>query len=98
MEKSKARLKEAMEKRLKTTMIGAIHSIEKIFGDLWCHDCEDRTDKEEQMYKVFVELRNKILDDGNTQIRSMSNDLQAYEVEWTGFHLELPLRPRKSGE
>ena len=98
-EKSKDRLKAAVQKRIKTTMIGSISSIEKIFGDLWGHECEFRTAEQEELYQVFVELRTEILDNGNLQIRSFENDLQAYEVEWTGYHLEIPiLHKRKLGE
>lgn len=91
LEKSKDRLKTAVQKRIKTTMIGAISSIEKIFGPLWGHESEYKTPEQDDLYQIFVELRTEILDNGNLQIRSSENDLQAYDVEWTGYHLEIPL-------
>jgi hypothetical protein len=91
---SKNKLKSNVGTRIKTTMIGSISNIEKVFGYLWCHECESRTPEEEEFYRLFTELRNKILDDGNFQIRSFENDLQAYDIEWIGYHLEIPLARR----
>lgn len=63
---------ESAEKAIKTTMIGAIERIEKAFGHLWAHDKEDGdetiTDEEEEMYDVYMSLRESILDFGNEQI------------------------------
>lgn len=98
-EKSKDKLRTSVQKRIKTTMIGSISSLEKIFGNLWGHESEFRTQEQEEFYQIFVELRTEILDNGNLQIRSFDNDLQAYDIEWTGYHLEIPLlNKRKLGE
>lgn len=58
------------ETAVKTLMIGSIERIEKSFGHMWGHDKEESeiTDEEEEMYEVFMDLREAILDYGNEQI------------------------------
>ena len=57
-----------MEKRIKTTMIGAIHAIEEVFKN------ELANSKEFQ--DKFSEVRTKILDLGNLQIFLYKKDLE----------------------
>ena len=59
------------ESALRTLMIGSIDRIECKFGYLWGHDKDETdefTDKENEMYDIFMELRESILDFGNEQI------------------------------
>jgi hypothetical protein len=56
---------------LRTLMIGSIDRIETKLGDLWGHfksEDEEITDEEEEIYELFMELRESILDFGNQQI------------------------------
>lgn len=56
---------------LRTLMIGSIDRIETKMGDLWGHfksDDEDTTKEEDEIYELFMELRESILDFGNQQI------------------------------
>lgn len=92
-ERSKDRLKKEISKRMRTSMIGAVSSIEKILGHLWCHECVSRTPEQEKLYLLFQELRTEILDKGNDQIRSCESELSSYEVVWQGYHINLPIRP-----
>lgn len=54
-------------------MIGAIDKIEQRFGKFWGFGKldEERTEKEERIYNLFMELREDILDLGNDQIRKI---------------------------
>lgn len=65
-----------VEKLIKTTMIGAIDRIEQRFGRFWGFGFpeEDRTEKQNLVYEIFMELREDILDIGNDQIRKISNE------------------------
>lgn len=62
-----------MEQLIKTTMIGSIARIEDVFGQFWGidKDCKDRTEKQNRVYALFMELREQILDLGNEQIRKI---------------------------
>jgi hypothetical protein len=60
------------EVAIRTTMIGAIERVERVFGHLWAHEKQDGdptiTEEQEQLYDLFMELREEILDFGNKQI------------------------------
>jgi hypothetical protein len=61
-----------LTKRLQTTMIGALYEFEKAFGYLWGHnkdENEELTDKENDFWDLWEETRNKILNNGNNQLR-----------------------------
>ena len=56
---------------IRTLMIGSIDRIEDKFGDLWGHfksEDEETTPEEDELYELFMELRESILDFGNQQI------------------------------
>jgi hypothetical protein len=75
------RLKFYMEKRIQTTMIGALARIEKNFGYLWGSDKPDTeplTDKEQEFFDLWEYLRNDILNYGNSQIRKVKEDFYRY--------------------
>lgn len=68
--------KRAAEQLVRTTMIGSISKIEKVFGPFWGFgkDPEERTEKQDKIYSLFMELREQILDLGNEQIRKIRED------------------------
>lgn len=71
---------DAATSSLKTLMIGSIDRIEQKFGDMWGHfkaEEEEITDEEEELYELFMELRESILDLGNEQICKIKG------VKWT---------------
>ena len=92
---SKNRLSKIVKKKIKTTMIGALASVEKHFAFLWGED-DDRTADQQAMYDIFQELRSDILDKGNAQARNVDAELNQYEVEWLRYQREIPMRPRGS--
>jgi len=69
-------------KRFKTTMIGAISEFEKSFGYLWgIHksENEDLTEREEQFLDIWENTRNRILNNGNNQLRRALSDVNKLE-------------------
>lgn len=59
------------ESALRTLMIGSIDRIEQKMGHLWGQhkdDDQEFTKEEEDLYDLFMELRESILDFGNEQI------------------------------
>lgn len=91
-ERSKSRLKKEIKKRIQTTMIGSLSSIEKYFGFLWGEESDSPTEKQEQMREIFEEMRTEILDKGNTQIRNAEAEIETYDVTWNKYHINLPIR------
>lgn len=75
------RLKFHVERRIQTTMIGALARIEENLGYLWGHhkpESEPLTEKESQFLDVWDYLRNDILNYGNAQIRKLNDDFHRY--------------------
>ena len=87
-ELSKDRLLSAAKKKVQTTMIGSLSSIEKYFGFLW--DVENPTAEQSQLKDFFEDLRSEILDRGNTQIRNLENEFLNYEITWKKYSINLP--------
>jgi len=85
----------AMSKAVKTTMIGALAAVEEQFGELWGHNENRELTKDEQtLYESFLILRNKILDNGNIQLKALKSYSEKFEVVDVGYtiHLVLPVR------
>jgi hypothetical protein len=68
-----------LTKRIQTTMIGALYEFEKAFGYLWGHhkdDNEDLTNAENDFWDLWEETRNKILNNGNNQLRKAISEFK----------------------
>lgn len=64
-------IKDEADKRIRTAFIYAIAEIEKEFGYLWGEEKEEgaTSPEEDIFYEKFMNLRKRILDKGNLQIR-----------------------------
>ena len=88
-----------VKKKVETTMIGALSSIEKHFGFLWGHESQEDLSPEEQHIKsIYDEVRSEILDKGNNQIRNLESEISQYEVKWLRYHMSLPIMSMESKE
>lgn len=90
------RLRFYMEKRIQTTMIGALARIEQSLGFLWGHNkdkSEPLTAKEEEFADLWDYLRNDILNYGNKQIRQLKDDFHKYGgVFKTSYNYTFPVK------
>lgn len=91
-ERSRTRLKKEVKKRIETTMIGALSSVEKYFGKLWGEGNVNQTPEQLAFRQVFEEMRTEILDKGNGQIRLAEAEISTYDVVWQKFHINLPIQ------
>ena len=69
-------------KRLQTTMIGALYEFEKSFGYLWGYNKDENeplTDRENDFFDLWEETRNKILNNGNNQLRKAISELKKHQ-------------------
>jgi hypothetical protein len=82
-----------LDKKFKTTFIGAISQIQDAFGELWGENKqeEDRTEQEREWYDIWQQVRTNILNNGNNQLRAALNELQQYNIIWEGYKLNLPI-------
>lgn len=91
-EESKERLKKICITKVKTTMIGALESIEKRLQKFYKPDGKP-TNEQLILQKIFEEIRNEILDRGNQQIRNLEAEFDYYDIEWKRYTLQLPVKP-----
>lgn len=89
---SKDRLSKILKKKVETTMIGALSSIEEHFSFLWNSDSGSQTPEQKIMQDLFQKVRSEILDKGNTQARNIDAELSQYDVKWLRYTVEIPVK------
>jgi hypothetical protein len=82
------------KKKIQTTMIGSLSDIESFLGFLWGFGEADSQLSEEQkhMKEIYEEVRAKILDRGNTQIRDLELEFINYEISRKKYYIKLPVQ------
>jgi hypothetical protein len=94
LDMSKERLLKIGRKKIQTTMIGALSTLEKRFGFLWGQDQdEDLTPEQEHMKELYEEIRSEILDRGNNQMRNLEAEFVQYDIKWLRYTVKLPVIP-----
>ena len=90
---SKDRLLKISKKKIQTTMIGALSTVEKHFGFLWGHESsEELTPEQEHLKEIYDEVRSEILDRGNNQARNLEAEFAQYDVNWLKYQITLPVK------
>lgn len=86
----KKRLLNTIEKKFKTTIIGAIASVEAGFGELWGHGKPEveLTEDERNFRAIWQEVRTEILNKGNNNLRGAQDEIAQYSTTWEGFRTE----------
>ena len=93
-EVSKDRLLKISKKKIQTTMIGALSTVEKHFGFLWGHESPDAlTPEQEHMKELYDLVRSEILDRGNNQGRNLETEFMNYDITWLRYQITQPLKP-----
>ena len=87
---SRDRLSKVLKKKIQTTMIGALSSIEQHLGFLWESDGA-LTEDQKAMKSIYEQIRSEILDKGNNQARNIDAELSQYEIEWLRYNINIPV-------
>ncbi len=95
---SKDRLSKILKKKIQTTMIGALSSIEENFGFLWQEHNGKLTKDQELMKNLYNKVRSEILDKGNNQARNIDAELAQYEIDWLRYSIKIPVISNKKEE
>lgn len=93
-EVSRDTLFRSAKKKIQTTMIGALSTIEESFGFLWGFNPEaeqDLTPEQRHLKDIYEEARAKILDRGNTQIRNLEIEFSNYDINKKQTYINLPV-------
>lgn len=88
---SKDRLSKILKKKIETTMIGALSSIEEHFAFLWTAQESALSPEQKMLYDLFQKVRSEILDKGNTQARNVDAELAQYDVKWLRYQTNIPM-------
>jgi hypothetical protein len=85
------------KKKIQTTMIGSLSDVESFFGFLWSFGSSDSelTEEQKHMKSIYEEVRAKILDRGNTQIRDLELEFINYEISRKKYFIKLPVAKPK---
>lgn len=94
---SKDRLSKIMKKKVQTTMIGALSSIEDHFAFLWTSEDGNTSDEQKIMFDLFQKVRSEILDKGNTQARNVDSEIAQYDIKWLRYSVEIPVKKLEDG-
>ena len=100
LQNSRKRLSEIAEKKMKTCFIGSIAAFEEVFGFLWGYGkkSHERTEEEENFFQLWTQVRNRILTNGNNQIRGFDNELERNTVHWDRFQMNMKPRIEEKGQ
>ena len=94
---SKKQLMKNIEKKFKTTMIGAIARFEKKFGFLWGHEKKEALNEQEMTFrKLWDEARTEILDNGNNQLRIAQEEIAQYSMSWDKYQTEFKITSQEN--
>jgi len=94
---SRDRLSKIIRKKIETTMIGALSSLEEHLGFLWSNaDGSPLSEEQTLMRDVYQEIRSEILDKGNNQARNVDAELSHYDIEWLKYSMEIPVVKKDS--
>lgn len=89
---SRDRLSKILKKKIQTTMIGALSTLEENFSFLWTNESGGPLTKDQEVMKsLYNKVRSEILDRGNNQARNIDAELAQYEVEWTRYQMKIPV-------
>lgn len=89
---SKDRLSKILKKKIQTTMIGALSTIEENLGFLWNNNSDKPlTAQQEELKNLYNKVRSEILDKGNNQARNIDAELSQYDVEWLRYSMKMPV-------
>lgn len=88
---SKERLSKILKKKIQTTMIGALSSIEENLSFLWETKDGKLTEEQKKLKDVYQKIRSEILDKGNNQARNIDVELSQYDIEWLRYSIKIPV-------
>jgi len=89
---SRERLSKILKKKVITTMIGSLSSLEKHFGFLWQGDPDELSPEQKAMYEIYQKTRQEILDKGNSQAKNIDAELSQYQVKWLRYNMTIPVK------
>jgi len=87
---AKAKLIKLIEKKFKTTYIGALASFEEAFGHLWGHgkNVSELTSQEKEFAEKWANVRTEVLNKGNNNSRATQEEVSQHEIMYSKYTAE----------
>ncbi len=100
LEESRKRLDKIVCTKVRTAFIGALAAFEEQFGFLWGHGLEDGilSEKQKDMRELWERTRVDVLNNGNTQLRALRNEISNHVVKWNRHHIQLVVKPKEKDD
>ena len=96
---SKKRLMASIERKFKTTMIGALSSFEGAYGELWGHNSvKELTEEQERYRQIWIAIRTEILNKSNNQSRAAMEEIAEYTMTWDKYNTNFIVQSKESKE
>jgi len=97
VEQSRKRLDKIVSTKIRTAFIGALAAFEEEFGFLWGHELpeEKLTTEHQRMFDLWERVRTAVLNNGNTQLRSVRNEIANHVVKWNRHHVEFQVQEQE---
>lgn len=83
------KLYKVCSKKIDTTMIGSLDAVETILKD-FIEELDDESQKD--YLKLYRLIREKILDNGNTQKRNLRKEFEKYNITPRVYQYEFKMR------
>ena len=95
-ESAKRHLKVVVKKKFTTSIIATLDILEKGLGDIWGHGLDpSECDEDQEYYKhLWEEIREQILDKGNSQMRGALSEIDGYTINKDRYETNLIIKPR----
>lgn len=95
LEQSRRRLDKIVSTKVRTAFIGSLAAFEAEFGFLWGQGlAEDQlTDEQADMLELWNQARTNVLNNGNTQLRAVRNEIANQTVKWNRHHIQFEVQP-----
>src|SRR5574343_443150 len=89
--RSGERLNRSIERKFRTTFIGALSNFEQSFGYLWGMGKpeEELTEEEFKLRQLWIQTRTIILNNGNNQLRAAQSEISEYTIDWNRYHTNI---------
>lgn len=100
LDESHKRLDKIVCTKVRTAFIGALAAFEDQFGFLWGHGLEEQSlsQKQRDMRELWERARIDVLNNGNTQLRALRNEISNHIVKWNRHHIQFVVKPKEKND
>jgi hypothetical protein len=98
LETSRKRLDGIVSTKMRTAFIGALAAFEEEFGFLWGRGLAEHqlTAEHRDMQELWERARTGVLNNGNTQLRAVRNEIANHVIKWNRHHIQFVVKTEET--